>query len=125
MDTIHFAAIASSLHLIALGIGLPSIFLRSRALAGPLDQAGISRVLTADSIWGVAALLWIVDQHRLAAGVRRAREGHPVLSEFTAFLGQDGFTCRDLAPRDLAHDHVHQMENRAGPRCCSRHLSTG
>jgi putative membrane protein len=59
MDIVHVAAIASSLHLLALGIGLPSIFLRSRTLAGPLDESGLGRLFAADTIWGVAALLWI------------------------------------------------------------------
>jgi putative membrane protein len=56
---VHFAAIASSLHLLALAIGLPSIYLRSRALARPLDQIGLGRLFAADTIWGIAALLWI------------------------------------------------------------------
>lgn len=59
MDTLQYAALASSLHLLALAIGLPSIFLRAQALARPLDEAGIKRLLAADSVWGIAALLWI------------------------------------------------------------------
>ena len=35
------SAILSSLHLLALAIGLPAVFLRGRALRGPLDDAGL------------------------------------------------------------------------------------
>jgi putative membrane protein len=54
------SAIVSALHLLALGLGLPAVVLRGRALRGPLDERGVARVLAADSAWGVAALLWIV-----------------------------------------------------------------
>ena len=53
------AAILSALHVLAVAIGLPAIFLRARALAGPLDRPGIQRVFAADGAWGIAALLWI------------------------------------------------------------------
>ncbi len=54
------SAVLSSLHILALALGLPAAFFRGRALKGPLDAAGIGRVLVADNVWGVAALLWIV-----------------------------------------------------------------
>jgi putative membrane protein len=54
------AAVFSSLHLLALAIGLPSVFLRGRALHGPLDNAGYGRLFTADLWWGIAAGLWIL-----------------------------------------------------------------
>jgi putative membrane protein len=53
------AAILSTLHVLALAIGLPAIFARTRALKGPLDAQGLKRVFTADSWWGVAAILWL------------------------------------------------------------------
>lgn len=53
------SAIVSALHVLALAVGLPSVFLRGRALKGPLDDAGLSRLFAADSAWGIAALLWI------------------------------------------------------------------
>jgi putative membrane protein len=56
---VALSAILSALHLLALAIGLPAIFGRTRALKGPLDADGIRRVLVADSWWGIAALLWI------------------------------------------------------------------
>jgi putative membrane protein len=54
------SAVVSSLHLLALAIGLPAVFLRGRALKGRLDADGLRRVLAADNVWGVAAGLWIV-----------------------------------------------------------------
>ncbi len=54
------SAVFSSLHLLALAVGLPSVFLRGRPLRGPLDEPGIKRVLMADTLWGLAAGLWIV-----------------------------------------------------------------
>lgn len=54
------SAVVSSLHLLALAIGLPAVFLRGRALKGPLDADGVRRLLAADNAWGVAAVLWIV-----------------------------------------------------------------
>jgi putative membrane protein len=54
------AAVVSSLHLLALAVGLPAVFLRGRALKGPLDADGLRRLLAADNVWGVAAGLWLV-----------------------------------------------------------------
>jgi putative membrane protein len=54
------SAVISSLHLLALAIGLPAVFLRGRALRAPLDADGLRRVLAADNAWGLAAGLWIV-----------------------------------------------------------------
>lgn len=53
------AAILSAVHILALAIGLPAIYARTRALKGPLDGEGLRKVFVADSWWGLAALLWI------------------------------------------------------------------
>jgi putative membrane protein len=63
------SAIVSALHVLALAIGLPSVFIRGRALRGSLDAEHLGRVLRADTLWGVAALLWI------ATGLLRAFGG--------------------------------------------------
>ena len=70
------AALVSSLHLLALAIGLPAVFLRGRALRGSLDAGGVRRVLAADNVWGIAAVLWIV------TGLFRAFGGLEKGSEF-------------------------------------------
>ncbi|HKW40448.1 MAG TPA: DUF2214 family protein [Gemmatimonadales bacterium] len=49
----------AALHLLALGIGLGSVWGRGRALQGALDVAGLRRVFYADNWWGIAALVWI------------------------------------------------------------------
>jgi len=52
--------LVSSLHLLALGIGLGSVYVRGQALRGTLDTAGLRRVFIADGFWGLAGGLWIV-----------------------------------------------------------------
>jgi putative membrane protein len=54
------AAIVSALHVLALALGLPSVFLRGRALKRPLDREGLHRLFAADTVWGIAAALWLV-----------------------------------------------------------------
>ena len=49
----------ASFHLLALGLGLGAVWVRGRALRSLLDPAGLRRVFLADSLWGLAALLWI------------------------------------------------------------------
>ncbi|MEP6687481.1 MAG: DUF2214 family protein [Gemmatimonadales bacterium] len=47
-------------HLLALGIGLGSVWARARLLGGgTLDTVTLRRALAADAWWGVAAALWI------------------------------------------------------------------
>jgi putative membrane protein len=77
------AALISSLHLLALAIGLPAVFLRGRALKGPLDADGLRRLLAADNVWGIAAVLWI------ATGLLRAFGGLEKGTEF--YLGSPLF----------------------------------
>jgi putative membrane protein len=59
----------AALHLLALGIGLGAVWARGRALRSPLDTPGLQRVFYTDSLWGLAALLWI------ATGLLRAFAG--------------------------------------------------
>jgi putative membrane protein len=70
------AAIVSALHLLALALGLPAVFLRGRALKGHLDRGGLQRLFAADTVWGIAAALWLV------TGLLRAFAG---LEKGTAF----------------------------------------
>ena len=70
------AAVVAAFHFLALGIGLPSIYLRGRALKGRLDAEGLRRLFVADNVWGSAAALWIV------TGLLRAFAG---LEKGTAF----------------------------------------
>ena len=70
------SAILSALHVLALALGLPSVYLRGRALKGPLDRDGLGRLLAADTVWGIAAALWI------ATGLLRAFGGLEKGSQF-------------------------------------------
>ncbi len=54
------AAIVAALHFLALGVGLPSVYLRGRALKSVLDAGGLKRLFAADNVWGIAAALWFV-----------------------------------------------------------------
>jgi putative membrane protein len=70
------SALVSALHLLALAIGLPAVYARGRALRGRLDPEGLRQLFAADSLWGVAAGLWLV------TGLLRAFAG---LEKGTAF----------------------------------------
>jgi uncharacterized membrane protein len=56
---VAISALLSAIHMLTLALGLGAIFVRGRALAGPLDDAGWKRLLAADAAWGAAAALWI------------------------------------------------------------------
>jgi putative membrane protein len=53
------SALLSAIHVLTLALGLGAVFIRGRALARPLDDAGWQRLLAADNAWGIAAGLWI------------------------------------------------------------------
>src|SRR5919199_4942063 len=105
------SAVFSALHLLALAIGLPGVFLRGRALKGPLDETGLRRLFAADTVWGVAAGLWIV------TGLLRAfgglEKGRPVLPLVTHVRTQDGAPRAGAAARGLAHGDVQPVAHRA------------
>lgn len=63
------SAIVSALHLLAMALGVSSVFARARALRGPLDAGGLRRLFAADNAWGIAAVLL------LATGLLRAFAG--------------------------------------------------
>jgi putative membrane protein len=75
------AACLSAIHVLALALGLGSVFVRGRALAGVLDETGWRRLLAADSAWGAAAGLWLV------SGLGRVFFG----GKETSFYWRNGF----------------------------------
>ncbi|HEV2084598.1 MAG TPA: DUF2214 family protein [Gemmatimonadales bacterium] len=64
--------LAASLHLLALGIGLGAVWARGRALRSSLDAGTLRQVFFADTMWGIAAVLWIsTGLWRLLAGLEK------------------------------------------------------
>jgi putative membrane protein len=81
------AALLSAIHVLTLGLGLGSVYMRGRALAGRLDEEGWKRLLAADAAWGAAAGLWI------ASGLGRVFFG----GKETGFYWRNGFFWVKLA----------------------------
>ena len=77
------SAVVSALHVLALALGLPALYLRGRALKGPLDRDRLRPLFAADNVWGLAALLWV------ATGLLRAFAGLEKGSQF--YLGSSLF----------------------------------
>jgi putative membrane protein len=78
----------AALHLLALGIGLGSVWARSRAFRGPFDAAGFKRLFAADSWWGLAALLWIsTGLTRLLGGFEKGTSYYLTNHLFMAKMG--------------------------------------
>ena len=64
--------LAASFHLLALGIGLGAVWVRGRALRSSLDAGTLRQVFFADTLWGLAAVLWIgTGLWRLLAGLEK------------------------------------------------------
>jgi putative membrane protein len=80
-SVVIISALLSAIHVLTLAVGLGAIFIRGRALARPLDDAGWSTLLAADNAWGVAAGLW------LASGLGRVFLG----GKEPAFYWHNGF----------------------------------
>lgn len=78
-----FSAILSAIHVLALAVGLPSVFFRGRALKDQLDGPGLRSLFAADNMWGAAALLW------LGTGLLRAFGGFEKPTAF--YLGSSLF----------------------------------
>jgi uncharacterized membrane protein len=57
------APLLSALHVLSLGVGLGSVFMRGRFLralrSGP-DPRALEGLFAADTFWGIAAALWLV-----------------------------------------------------------------
>lgn len=74
------SSLVASFHFVALGIGFGSVFMRGRYFKSlsqdPSNQADIQRLMIADAMWGIAALLW------LASGLWRAFGGLEKGSQF-------------------------------------------
>jgi len=78
----------ASLHLIALGIGLGAISVRASLLRGNLQTEQLPRVFLADTLWGIAALLWIsTGLWRAFGGLEKGTEYYLANHAFHAKMG--------------------------------------
>jgi putative membrane protein len=59
----------AAVHLLGLGLGLGAIWARHRAFRGPFDESSLRHLFYADTVWGIAAIVWI------ATGLTRAFGG--------------------------------------------------
>ena len=77
------------LHLLALGIGLGSVWARARALGErPLDRGSARRAFAADGWWALAAALWIsTGLWRLLAGTEKTTDYYLSNHVFYAKMG--------------------------------------
>lgn len=75
--------LVASIHLLALGIGLGAVVTRAFALRRLSPGSDLLRVFLADSLWGLAALLWI------STGLWRAFGGLEKGTDF--YLQNDAF----------------------------------
>lgn len=64
----------AALHLVALGLGLGAVWMRAVALRSvDRDRSALRRAFAADTIWGIAALIWIATGlWRLLGGFEKA-----------------------------------------------------
>ena len=73
MDPLRIAL--TTLHLLALGIGMGAVRTRAASLRGSLDIAAIRRAFAADTRWGIAAAIWIsTGLWRLLASTEKSTE---------------------------------------------------
>jgi putative membrane protein len=81
--------IVASLHLIALGLGLGAVLTRGNLLREPITASSLRRAFRADTLWGIAAALWIVTGlWRLFGGFEK---GVPYYTHNTLFMAKMTF----------------------------------
>jgi putative membrane protein len=62
----------ASIHLVGLALAVGSVWVRGRALAGPVDADAMKRALAADTVWGISAILLIgTGLYRAFGGVEK------------------------------------------------------
>ena len=67
--------ILAGLHLLALGLGMGAVITRGNVMREPVTADSLRRAFRADSLWGVAASLWLVTGlWRMIGGIEKPRE---------------------------------------------------
>jgi putative membrane protein len=78
----------AAVHLIALGLGLGAVIARGTALRESPSNAALRRAFRSDSLWGLAALLWIVTGlWRLLGGIEKPTAFYVTNPVFYAKMG--------------------------------------
>lgn len=85
----------ATIHLLTFGLGFASCWMRAAALRRLKDQSGVNDVLSADNLWGIAALLWMVSGLWRALG--SLEKGLDYYLHSTAFLIKMGLFITILA----------------------------
>jgi putative membrane protein len=81
----------AALHLLALGFGLGAVIARGTALRESPSNAALRRAFRSDSIWGLAAVLWIsTGIWRWVAGTEKPSAYYATNPVFHAKLGLFG-----------------------------------
>ena len=82
--------IVAAFHLLALGLGLGAVLTRGNVLREPLTPQSLQRAFSADTLWGVAALLWVVTGlwrfARLEKGTGYYLANHFFLAKMSLFV---------------------------------------
>ena len=82
--------IVAAFHLLALGLGLGAVLTRGNVLREPLTPQSLQRAFSADTFWGVAALLWVVTGlwrfARLEKGTEYYLANHFFLAKMSLFV---------------------------------------
>ena len=78
----------ATFHLLALGLGLGAVVVRSRALAGGKEAPRLPTVFAADALWGVAAVAWIgTGLWRLLGGLDKVTDYYLATPAFHLKMG--------------------------------------
>jgi putative membrane protein len=78
----------AALHLIALGLGLGAVIARGTALRESPSNAALRRAFRSDTVWGIAAALWIATGvWRMVAGLEKPPGYYYINPVFHAKMG--------------------------------------
>ena len=82
--------VVAAFHLLALGLGLGAVLTRGNALREPLTPQSLQRAFSADTLWGIAAFLWVLTGlwrlTRLEKGTEYYFANHFFLAKMSLFV---------------------------------------
>lgn len=78
----------AALHLLALGFGMGAVLTRGNVLRESLTADSLRRAFRADSLWGLAAFLWLATGlWRMGASIEKPRQYYEMNSIFLLKMG--------------------------------------